>query len=180
VAAVVRTITRPGGALLGAAVLAAVLGWNGANLPPPVHPDGGFPAAAQAAERIDAALTGAGIARTDVVRLRSLPDFKSTEAVVYPLARLGRRYVGEVPAGVAPGGVAPGSVDAAGVEAAGGIAGLVLLCDDLFSAAIGAPCGGPAEASVTPDAGGEAWGPLLERLAVAPGRFVSVYGRAGG
>ena len=57
VAAVVRTIPRPGGALLGAAVLTAVLGWNVANLPPPVHPDGGFPAAAQAAERIDAALT---------------------------------------------------------------------------------------------------------------------------
>lgn len=180
VAAVVRSIPRPGGALLGAAVLVAVLGWNVANLPPPVHADGGFPAAAQAAERIDAALTRAGIARTAVVRLRSLPDFKSTEAVVYPLARLGRRYVGEVPAGVAPGGVAPGSVDAASVEAAGGIAGLVLLCDDLFRATIGAPCGGPAEASVTPDAGGQAWGPLLERLAVAPGRFVSVYGRAGG
>ena len=52
----------------------------------------------------------------------------------------------------------------------------MLLCDDRFHEAIGAACGGPAEATVTPDGGGAAWGPLLDRFEAAPDRFVSVYG----
>ena len=56
--------------------------------------------------------------------------------------------------------------------------GLVLLCDDRFHDAIGAHCGGPAETTVTPDAGGSACGPLLDRFEAAPDRFVSVYGPA--
>ena len=54
--------------------------------------------------------------------------------------------------------------------------GLVLLCDDRFREVIGAECGGPAESSVTPDAGGGTWGPLLDRFEAAPDRFVSIYG----
>jgi len=65
------------------------------------------------------------------------------------------------------------SVDPATVDR---FAGLVLLCDDRFAEPIGAHCGGPAEATVTPDAGGSSWGPLLDRFEAAPGRFVSVYG----
>jgi hypothetical protein len=53
--------------------------------------------------------------------------------------------------------------------------GLVLLCDELFRDAIGAPCGGSAERSVAPDPGGGGWGPLLDRFEAAPGRWVSVY-----
>ena len=71
-------------------------GWNLTHLPPGLNPDGGFPAGEAAGDRVDAALTAAGVDRTDVI-LQSLPDFKSTEAMVYPLARLGRVYVGEAP-----------------------------------------------------------------------------------
>jgi len=57
-------------------------------------------------------------------------------------------------------------------------AGLVLLCDDRFADAIGAPCGGAAESVAVADAAGPGWGPLLDRFTAAPGRFVSVYGPA--
>ena len=78
----------------------------------------------------------------------------------------------DVPKGVAPGAsTRRGAVDA-------GFDGLVLLCDDRFQEAIGAHCGGAAEATVAPDAGGTTWGPLLDRFEAAPDRFVSVYGPA--
>ncbi len=108
-----------------------------------------------------------------MIRLQSVPDFKSTEAMVYPLARLGRLYVGDVPKGVAP-----GSLDPSAVTSLGEFDGLVLLCDDRFREVTGAACGGPAEGTVTPDAGGSTWGPLLDRFEAAPDRFVSVYGPA--
>jgi hypothetical protein len=163
-AALIREITAPLGPALAVAGVAALVGWNAIHLPPAVHPDGGFPAAARAAIRVDAALTGGGIDRDRTVLLKSLPDFKSTEAMVYPLARLGRAYHGEVPKSLAPG------------SWSGDTFGLVLLCDELFREANVAACGGSAEASVTPEAGGERWGSLLERFEVAPGRWVSVYG----
>lgn len=164
---------RPVGRLLVAVGLIAVLGWNVTRLPPAVSPDGGVPAGDAAAARVDAVLAAAGVELADVVRLQSLPDFKSTEAMVYPLARLGRLYVADVPKGLAP-----GSLDVASVAAAGGFDALVLLCDDRFREAIGAACGGPAEATITSEGGGSTWGPLLDRFEAAPERFVSVYGRA--
>ena len=60
----------------------ALVAFGLANLPPAVHPDGGFPGADRAAARIVAA---GGRELT----LRSLPDFKSTEAYGYPLVRAG-------------------------------------------------------------------------------------------
>ena len=167
------TASRPIGPILAAIGLVALLGWNLTHLPPATHPDGGFPAGEAAAARVDAVLAAAGVERTDVIRLQSLPDFKSTETMVYPLARLGRVYVGDTPQGVAP-----GSLDPASVTSFGAFDGLVLLCDDRFREVIGVACGGPAEATVTPEAGGEAWGPLLDRFVTAPDRFVSVYGPA--
>ena len=83
--------------------MVAVVGWNLTHLPPAVHPDGGFPAGEAAGARVDGVLTAAGVERLDVIRIQSVPDFKSTEAMAYPLARLGRLYVGDVPEGVAPG-----------------------------------------------------------------------------
>jgi hypothetical protein len=59
-------------------------------------------------------------------------------------------------------------------------AALVLICDRLFEPSIGAACGGAAEATITPDAGGTEWGPLLDRFEAAPGRIISVYGEAAG
>ena len=155
---------------LGVVVL---LVWNLTHLPPATNPDGGFPAGEAAATRVDTALTAAGVVRTDAIHIQSLPVFKSTEAMVYPLARLGRVYVGDVPKGVAP-----GSLDASEVALLDGFDGLVLLCDDRFHEAIGAHCAGAAESTITPDAGGTTWGPLLDRFEAAPDRFVSVYGPA--
>jgi hypothetical protein len=154
---------------LGATAMLAVVAWNVTRLPPAVHPDGGFPAAAGAAERVAATLRTAAIDLTSVVAVRSLPTFKSTESVAYPLVRLGQAVDAATPQGPAPGS----SSDAQGI---GDPAALILLCDDLFRDAIGAPCGGPAEASVTPDSGSSTWGPLLDRFEAHPGRWVSVYG----
>jgi hypothetical protein len=151
----------------GAVALVIVVGlgaWNLTHQPPAVHPDGGWPGGEIAGGRVDAALTAAGIGRDQVVTLRSIPDFKSTEAVAYPLARLGRAIVAETPRGVAPGSVSPTPGDAAG---------WVLLCDDLFRDTTGADCGGPAEDAAA--AGMAGFGPLLDRFEAAPGRWVSVY-----
>ncbi len=88
--------------------------------------------------------------------------------MAYPLVRAGQDVLADTAKGVAPGSTleerAPGA--------------LVLLCDDRFHEAIGARCNGPAEQAVTPDTGGDAWGPLLDRFESAPDRFVSVYGPA--
>jgi hypothetical protein len=168
-------IARPAGILAVVGII-ALAAWNLANLPPSPHPDGGFPAGSGAGERIDAALTAAGVDRDSTVLVRSLPDFKSTEAVVYPLAVLGRAYVGETPKGIAPGSVDAGGPDHGDLRAFGG---LTLLCDDAFAESIGARCGGPAEQHIAPDAGGTDWGPLIDRFEAAPGRFVSTYLAAG-
>ncbi|MGZ9277219.1 MAG: ArnT family glycosyltransferase [Candidatus Limnocylindrales bacterium] len=173
-----RAVQAPLGPALAALGVVGLLGWNLLHLPPAVHPDGGYPSGAAAADRVDAALTGAGIAPTDVIRIRSIPEFKSTEAMAYPLARLGRRYIADTPKGVAPGSVDPAVVTS--VDASDGSGGLVLLCDDLFRESIGATCGGPAEQSVAPDSGSSTSGALLDRFEAAPGRFVSVYGRGPG
>jgi hypothetical protein len=157
-AALVSDLKAPLGAVVAAVGVAALVGWNLTHLPPAIHPDGGFPAAALAAERVDTALNGAGLDRDHTVLLKSLPAFKSTEAMVYPLARLGRHYLGEVPKGTAPGSEADATE------------GLVLLCDDLFREANGAACGGPAEQRVVADQDR-----LLVRFEAAPGRWVSVY-----
>ena len=166
-AAAIAIALRRDGALPVVPVAAGIAllllaGWNLTHLPPAVHPDGGYPAGRAAGDRVDATLTAAGVTRDDVVLVRSLPDFKSTEAMAYPLALLGRTYIAETPRGVAP-----GSVDVTGAEPVA----LVLLCDDRFADAIGAECGGPAE-----DASGAAWGPLMERFEAQPDRWVSLYG----
>ena len=98
-AASVRQLRAPlGWAVAGTAVIALVA-WNVTHLPPVVHPDGGFPAGDLAAVQVDRALTEAGIDPGGVVEVRSLPEFKSPEAMVYPLARKGRPYVATLPAG---------------------------------------------------------------------------------
>lgn len=174
VAAAVERSSVAGG--VAAVALVALIGWNVTHLPPATHVDGGFPAAERAGARVLDALRGVGVAPSDVVLVRSLPPFKSTEAVAYPLIRSGQSVLAETPRGTAP-----GSVDTA--EAYSNDLtprALVLLCDQLFRAAIGADCGGPAESVVAPDAGGVgtvgAWGPLLDRFEAHPGRWVSVYG----
>ena len=161
--------TRPAGPAIGpplAAVgLVGLLTWNLGHLPPATNPDGGFPAGEAAGIRVLATLERAGIAPDTIVRLQSLPTFKATEAMAYPLVRAGQAVLADTAKGIAPGSTleerAPGA--------------LVLLCDDRFHDAIGARCGGAAESTITPDTGGNAWGPLLDRFQAAPDRFVSIY-----
>jgi hypothetical protein len=144
-----------GARLLGPAVVVfAVTGlvvWNLGRQPPPVHPDGGFPAAQRAAARIiDAAGSGP-------MTLRSIPDFKSTEAYAYPLIRAGALVRAD-----------PGTGP---VLATNGP--LVLVCDSLFEAVTGAACGGPAEAVVAPP---DRFGEPIQRFEAAPGRTITIYG----
>jgi hypothetical protein len=120
-----------------------------ANQPPAVHPDGGFPAAEKAAVRI-AQATGGG-----EVTLRSRPDFKSSEAYAYPLLRAG--------------GIVHTDRGSDGAVVRGA---LVVVCDSLFEEAIGAPCGGPAEASIAP---ADRYGQPIDRFEAAPGRTISIY-----
>ncbi len=132
----------------------ALIAWNLATQPPAVDPDGGFPAAARAAERIVATTHDA------TLTLRSLPAFKSAEAYAYPLVRLGQ------------------AVDADWIGSAP--TNLVVVCDVRFETAIGAACGGPAEdalvarrasavASLDPPM------ILADRFDAAPGRIISIY-----
>src|SRR6185436_1320384 len=74
--------TVPVGPLVVVVGLVVLLGFNLLNQPSATHPDGGFPAAETTANRILAA-TG----ESTTITLRSLPDFKSTEAYAYPLVR---------------------------------------------------------------------------------------------
>lgn len=157
------------GRVLAVVVLTALLGWNLGHLQPAVHADGGFPAADRAAARVDAVLSAAGVGRESVVAIRSLPDFKSTESMAYPLVRLGRAVAAMTPQGLAPGST-PGDAASEGASAS---APVVLLCDSLFVEAIGAMCGGDAEAIAR---AGVEIDRLLDRFEVAPGRWVSVYG----
>jgi 4-amino-4-deoxy-L-arabinose transferase-like glycosyltransferase len=148
------------GRVLAVAGMLAIAAWAATHLPPPVHPDGGFPAAARAAERIEAAVGPGPIA------LRSLPTFKSVEAYAYPLVRNGWRLAM---------GAETGEATLTRGEATGsGPATLVVICDVLFEPVIGAACGGPAEAAFVPADLGEP----IDRFDAAPGRVISIY-RAG-
>jgi hypothetical protein len=132
----------------------AFVAWNVAHLPPPTSPDGGFPAAAEAATRIQAATDERAIA------IRSLPSFKSADTYAYPLTRDGVRIVPEDETRT-----------------------LVIVCDALFETAIGAPCGGSAEEAMlradpfpAKGDGGAGQAPVMrDRFEAAPGRFVTVY-----
>ena len=182
--AVVGRLAGREGAVAVTAAVVAICAWNVTHLPAASHPDGGWPAGERAGAAAIEALRGAGIAADDAVLLRSLPAFKSTEAVAYPLVRDGQAVIAETPRGLAPGSVGRtgrgGMAPAASVDpgvADGDVAGapraIVLLCDDLFVGSIGAPCGGPAEDRAVRAA--EAGAALVARIEAHPGRWVSVY-----
>jgi hypothetical protein len=148
--------SRSAGALVAAAILVVLVGWNAAHQPPSVAADGGWPAARAAAARV---LTSV---RSGPIILASLPVFKTAEAVQFPLEQAGTLRV----------------VDSQSQEA--GRAARVVLCDQLFREAIGADCGGPAEdALTTPPGAGAALAVgalrLADRFEAAPGRWISVY-----
>lgn len=90
--------------------LGALLAWNVGRWPPPVAPDGGWPAAARAGSRIEASAGPGPIAFV------SLPGFKTAEAYLFPLVR-DRRAISE-----------PAAADT-----------LVIVCDALFVTDCGGP-----------------------------------------
>ena len=139
------------GRIVAVVGVAALVAFDLADRPPAVHADGGFPAAEVAAARI---IRAAG---PDALTLRSLPDFKSTEAYGYPFVRAGATV--RVDTGSGP-------------VAAHATARSCVICDALFAASIGAPCGGPAEDVVAPP---DRFGPPVDRFLAAPGRTISVY-----
>ncbi len=145
-----------------ATALAILVSWNMGHQPSAIAPDGGYPAAERAALRIAesarraSAVNGSGTGR---VVLRSIPGFKSVEAYVYPIIRLG------VPVQV--------DHDKDSTRPATPSTGtFVLICDANFEAIVGASCGGPAEAVVAPTA---TFGDPIERFNAAPGRTISIY-----
>jgi Dolichyl-phosphate-mannose-protein mannosyltransferase len=138
---------RPVGSAVAVALVVLIVAYNVTRQPPAVAPDGGWPAAQAAATRIlRVTPPGARIA------LVSLPVFKASTAIEFPLVAAGASVTAADP----------------GAPVAGP---LVVLCDELFEEAIGAACGGPAETKVVPNEGLE----LVERFEAAPGRWVSVY-----
>jgi hypothetical protein len=162
-AALWRTVPREApraaspGRLIAVAGVGALVAWAATHVPPPAHPDGGFPAAALAAERIEA------VAGPGPIDLRSLPVFKSIEAYAYPLILGGRT--------LRPGDEISEATlvreDATGSEPQT----MIVICDSLFEPVLGAPCGGLAEAAIVPTGNAV----LLERFDAAPGRVVSVF-----
>ncbi len=132
------------GSVAAAGLVAILVVFNLSRQPPAVVADGGWPAARAAAARVMAV-------GPSPISLASLPSFKSADAMRFPL-------------------VAAGAVVVDGTEApATQPATRVVLCDSLFEAAIGAPCGGPAEDALAGDL------ELVDRFEAAPGRWVSVY-----
>jgi flagellar biosynthesis protein FliQ len=136
------------GRVASVAIVALLLAWNVVHWPPLVTPDGGYPAAAAAADRIIGQI---GDRPTLVV---SLPDFKTAEAYIFPLERAGATVSGTL-------------TDALGLDS------LVIVCDSLFVP----DCGGPAEDTLVAGsgAGGAADLRLVDRFEAAPGRTISVY-----
>jgi hypothetical protein len=135
------------GRTLGGATLAALVAVSVSHQPPLTSPDGGWPAAQAAAERIERAAAGMPLA------LASLPDFKSTDAYGYPLARDGVATVGTASAGA-----------------------IALVCD----AGWVERCGGEAEAAWAAAAAASGAGAtltLVDRFEAAPGRTISIYRR---
>jgi hypothetical protein len=148
-----RTPTLTAGRLASVAIVLLLVAWNVLHWPPAVAADGGYPAAAAAADRIVAA-SGPGS-----MLVLSLPDFKTPEAYLFPLQRAGADAAMATPADVAALGGKPGTV--------------VVVCDSLFVP----DCGGSAEdvlvASIV--AGGSGPLTLADRFEAAPGRTISVY-----
>ncbi len=148
-AASARGATRWAGTIAVTAILVGAVAWNLAIQPPRVAPDGGWPAAEAAGQRVADVTDGAP---TAVV---GTPAAKKTAALDYPLTVLGQTPV-----------------------AAAEATHVAVLCDALFEEVIGLACRGPAESARLAELGiGE--GPRLDLFEAAPGRWISVYEVAG-
>jgi hypothetical protein len=146
--------SRAIGRIIAAAIVVAVGTFDVTIWPPAVAPDGGWPAAQTAAQRI---VRSVG---SDQVLLVGLPEFKSTDAVGFPLTRDGH----------------PPAVLG---DLIGPFVGytLVIPCDRLFESVMGAQCGGPAEdaEALRVDPGWQ----LVDRFDASARTSISVYRRSG-
>jgi hypothetical protein len=139
------------GAIVAGAIVVVIVGFNLIRQPPAVSPDGGWPGGDAAAQRVLDALGDDAVGEDLVVH--SLPGFKSGDALRFPLIH---------------GGASVPELDAP--PAYDGLPNIVI-CDDQFREAIGAPCGGPAEDARVAPYGQR----LIERFEAAPDRWISVY-----
>ena len=110
-----RTLTAVARGCVVVALGALVL-FNASIWPPAIAYDHGWPAAREAAERVERAAGSRDLA------LVGIPDFKPTDAIAFPLVDRGMRVVDQGQAGA-----------------------LVVVCDRFFEEVVGADCGGPAE-----------------------------------
>ena len=129
-------------------VTALLVAWNVAVAPPSISPDGGYPAAVRAADRVLA------IAGDHPIAVVGLPAFKPTDGLVYPLTIGGARLADPLAASL------PGDT------------WIVVLCDERFHEAIGAHCRGAAEDTAA------VGGILVDRFEAHPSRWVSIYSPA--
>ena len=143
------------GRVAGAAALAALVVVSVARWPAAASPDGGWPLADAAAGRVQATLqTLTTRTRLDTA-LVSIPDFKSADAIRFPLVRRG------VDVWI------PGAPEFRVVDQ------LVLVCDPLFEDVVGQRCGGAAEGTWL-GAEERPWR-LVDRFEAGPRRVVSEY-----
>lgn len=152
-----RATRHPGAAIAGLAIgvgLAVLVALALVRKPPLVDPDGGWPRMRDAGERIVESNANGSFA------LVGLPDFKLPDAVGFPIAYAGGRLTDD-------------ALNATKV---------VVACDRLFEAAIGAACGGPAEDALIAETFGDrpTGQPifhLVDRFDASPRTTVSVYVR---
>jgi len=114
-------------------------------------PNGGWPAAEAAGERVVSVVGSAPVAVLDV------PDFKSADGIAFPIVHAG-------------GHLLPDNATQAPYW--------VVVCDRLFESVVGQPCGGPAEDRRVADALGAslAQAPaVVDRFDLSPRTSVSVY-----
>ncbi len=153
-----RSTRRPFSALAPVAVglvVMAVFTTSIVRRPPPVDPDGGWPAMRDAGVRV------ASIANGRPVYLYGIPDFKLPDALGFPIEHAGADLAYSVP-GHPAGEPIPARNPAV----------FVIVCDRLFEDVVAARCGGPAE-----DALASRLVPLVlaERFEASPRTVVSVY-----
>ncbi len=151
-----------------ALALAGLVAFNLVDAPPATAPDGGWPAAEAAAQRILL------ITRTRPIELRGLPAFKAADAYGFPLIRQGATVSGTLdsptPWSTAAAQSASGTGAVAGeVPAAvlGSSGAVVVVCDSLFVTT----CAGAAEDAAVPAATFK----LADRFVAAPNRTISIY-----
>ncbi|HYK94573.1 MAG TPA: phospholipid carrier-dependent glycosyltransferase [Candidatus Dormibacteraeota bacterium] len=152
-----RSTRHPARAVAAGAIaagIAVILGIALVRNPPPVDPDGGWLAMRAAGERVVAQ------SPPDSIALLGLPTFKLPDAVGYPITYAGGHLVAD-----------PTNASR-----------IVVACDRLFEAAIGAACGGPAEdaliaAKVGNRPDGQPIAHLVDRFDASPRTAISVYAR---